>query len=362
MPSVTENLSAQMADGFRPPSVEQVERLLERCQPQPPSKLTAWLPAGLLILLLMVVLQSPQSTGLVAAWMLLGIWLAYSMWTARRRLDLERRSARVQESAMLRRFPQALRETWSLLPQLRTRGDLHGRIVAAMGHSLEQVGAWDAALAAYDFLIRRVPADHPGARPIRMQRVFALLAVDRLADADDELRRLRDVADDPTPSMLSASLTLAQLWQMVATNHFDDAASLRERLVERLRPLGIDAGHGYALMAHAMRQLAWREPSPVEHDQAYRVDHPAPAAQADAQEFKQAQQEAQQEAATDAAIWWRRATLLLPPESLVDRMPFLASTAEALHASPRPNEMIEAGREAVSTGTVGAWASSEGQA
>ncbi len=323
MSAFDQSLSADAGPtGFRPPSADQVERLLRRCEPSAPSKLTAWLPAAGLIVLLLIVFQSPHGAALVGAWLLLLAWLGYTMHTARRRLSLERRAAEIHELTLLRRFPQALRRAWTLLPQLSTRGDLHGRVVAAMGHGLEQVGACDAALLAYDFLIRRVPADHPGARPIRMQRVFALLASDRLADADDELRRLRDLADVRSPGPLSAAFAFAQLWQMVATNHFEDAMALRGRLVDRLRPLGVEAGYAYALMAHAVHHA----PLGVTTDD--------------------------QDRSMQAQTWWHRATLLLSPSALLGRLPVLEPTAATLVPTPLPPELAPADGQSVAADHV----------
>jgi hypothetical protein len=135
-----------------------------------------------------------------------------------------------------------------------------------------------------------------------VQRLFALLAADRLVDADDELRRLRDLTETDEPNPLAAAMTLAQLWQRIVTNHFDDAAAMRHHLVEKLRPLGVEAGYGYALLHH-----------PAAHTSTTPID-------ADA----------------DAHTWWRRATLLLSPAALVHRLPMLTATAELLAPTPRP--------------------------
>lgn len=312
--------SARGQDGFHPPSAQQVEHLLRACEPSRPSRLTLWLPAAALVVLLLLMLRDPAGPMLLGLWLLLGAWLLWSVSRARRRMTLERRAAAVQELAMLRRHAQALRAAWTLLPRLRARADLHGRIVAALGHCLEQLGAADAALEAFDFLIRHMPDAHPAARPIRVQRLFALLAADRLVDADDELRRLRDLADDPAaePTPLSAALNFARLWQMVATNHFDDAAAMRARLVDQLRPLGVEAGYGYGLLAHALVNA----PRGGETDAARDADHdPAHAAPRE-----------------EAREWWRRATLLLAPSALAHRLPLLASTSQTLAAASRPPE------------------------
>ncbi|NJL30631.1 MAG: hypothetical protein HC898_02790 [Phycisphaerales bacterium] len=61
-----------------------------------------------------------------------------------------------------------------------------------MSANLGQVQAHESELVLLDQLIEQVPDDHPGSVQLRLQRVMAELATDRMLDADQSLRKLRD--------------------------------------------------------------------------------------------------------------------------------------------------------------------------
>jgi hypothetical protein len=69
----------------------------------------------------------------------------------------------------------------------------------------------------------------------------------------------------------------------VRTNHFADAVEGCDGLLDELRPLGVDAGYGHALVALAYHHLAGAA------------------------------------AGEQAALWWSRATLLVAAPALLDR-------------------------------------------
>jgi hypothetical protein len=200
--------------------------------------------------------------------------------------NLDRRTTEAQDLALLRNHPLSLRRAWDLLPHVAAMPSLHGRTVALIAMNLDQLSEYDSALVAYDELIDRLPEQHPASVQFRINRVILHLFTDRLIDADDELRRLRGLVERFARTAVSAGYRLAELVQSVRTNHFADAVVHADSLVTDLRPLGIEAGYGHALMALSFHQLA------TAGDDA---------------------------AARQTSRWWRRATILLPVPQLVRR-------------------------------------------
>lgn len=281
---------------FTPPTAEQVQRHLDLHPPRGPSRLVAWLPILALAVVLLLTFVIEDGLVLLLPWLLLGAFFLYLGWRVRAARQLEARATQVQELAMLRRWPQSLRQGWRLLPSLTHIPELHGRVVASLAHDLDQLKAYEAAIVAYDFLIARLPAEHPGAVQLRVQRAMAQLASHHLTDADETLRRLRQVVDAYRQTTISAAYRLANLIQQIQTNHFADAVAEPGDLLEELRPLGVDAGYGHALLA-----LAYS-----------RMDDAAQRAQ--------------------AGLWWARATRLLSPPALCDRFGELAPLTQELAA------------------------------
>ena len=287
-------LNKSQASNFLPPKAEQLRGYLDRHRPTGPSRLFAWMPiiAILGAVLLMLVAEDGwlQLTPFIVLLALFAIMAYRSRWL---RL-LEAQVTRVHELAMLRHYPRAMRLTWQLLPKLASMPPLHNRVVAFLADLLNQVRAYDAAIVAYDYLIHHLPAEHPAALYVQMHRVMAQLANDQLADADDALRNLRRHGDALRQPVAAATWRLAQLLQQVRTNHFTDAVESAPQLVAALRPLGVEAGYGHALMAYCYHMLA---------------------------------------PGGDAMPWWSRATLLLPAEVLVERFPELGALAGQYTAS-----------------------------
>jgi tetratricopeptide (TPR) repeat protein len=266
-------------DNFEPPTPEQVRDYLQQNEPQGPNRWTGLLPfIALGVVMGMAFTSHHALAALLPIAVVVGL-LAILSWRVRSLKRIEQRAVRVQELTLTRSFPQALRLAWRVLPDLRALPELHGRTVAAIAHCLDQVKAFDAAIVSYDYLIVHLPNDHPGAVQLTIQRSIAQLFADQLADADDALRRLRNMIERYRDSAIGASYRLAYLVQQVFTGHYADAIEESDNLIDDLRPLGVEAGYGYALMALSHHKLDGK----------------------------------------DTNLWWERATLLVEPASLVER-------------------------------------------
>jgi tetratricopeptide (TPR) repeat protein len=290
--------------GFSPPTPDQLAEHLDQYPPRAVSGWGVWGPVGGVAILAMLGLAAGGPLALLLPWAAVLGLLLYLSYRVRRSRDLEAQTSAAQELAMLRQFPEALRTAWRLLPQLSQYPLLHARVVALMAHCLDQVKQYEAALVGYDYLIEHLPADNPGVVQLRVQRTLAALQSDRLTEADDALRRLRGVIDRYAGSAIAGGYRLAQLLQQVRTHHFADvvADADADDPLEALRPLGVEAGYGHAMIALA---------------------------------YRQAPQLAPERAREAADLWWSRATLLLPEATLVDRFPDLRPLTSAV-AAPRP--------------------------
>jgi len=286
--------SVPVAD-FSPPSPEQVASHLQK---HPPSLPSAWairtplLIAGALIILSIAI---GGVVGGLLPWMALAWLLGHSALRAHQAQALEADVRRTQELAMLRRYPEALRRSWGLLSRVQANPMLHGQTVSIIAHSLDALGHFDAAIVGYDYLLKRMPPGQPITVHIGVSRAAASLGADNLSDADDALRRLRGSVEMFNHTPISAAYRLTQLAQQVRTHHFADALQDRDGLMDALRPLGVEAGFGHALMALCYYQ----QPKPDGEDT-----------------LAQAQK------------WWGRATLLLPAGTLVGRFPELKPLTE----------------------------------
>ena len=275
---------------FSPPSVEQLEQHLRDHPPTPPSPLVSMAP--LLVLgAAFILLLLPQGPTAYLALVLVAGMLFWLVNRIRKQRKFATAVANLQESATLRYWPDVLASAWRLLPMVTQWPDLHARTVAAIAHCLDQVRSYDSAIFAYNYLIKRVPKNHPGTVQLQLHRTMAQLASDHLADADDALRKLRKipaVGQPQSPNVLSAMFRMAHLIQQVRTFHWDDAVAQAQGLEQDLQPLGIEAGYGYALMSLSYHQL------PVNMD-------------------------IKEEKPRQTAKWWSQATLLLPPGELTKR-------------------------------------------
>ncbi len=281
------------ADNFTPPTPDQVSDYLHHHPLRSPTKLHAWVPIIGLGLVLMLAIMFDQGIGLLLPWVVLIGVLVYSGTIAARVRKLQQKVTQVQELAMLRLHVPSLRLAWRALPKVTHLSQLYLRTCALMAANLGQLRCHEAAIVLLDDLIERLPDDHPGAVQMRMQRAVAELAIDRLLDADRSLRWLRDRVNQPGTEPAASVYRFAQLYQAVRTLRDDDAVNASEKLMDDLRPLGTEAGYGYALAA---------------------VAH-----------YRWAQRRTEQAAALmeQAGVWWGRATMLVAPKPLLERLPEL---------------------------------------
>ncbi len=294
-------MPANQSKPFSPPSAAQVQAHLDRYPPRGPSKVSLLLPTFGLALIVFLMLRAQSAATFILSWCLLGALLVVMGVRARLARSLESEAAQIQEMTMWRRREDALRRAWRLLPRLVINPELHGRTVAAIAHNLESLGAHDAAIVAYDHLIKRLPDDHPVSVQLRVHRTMAELGAERLTDADSSLRRLRSAVEPYRGTPIGGSYRLASLIQQSRTHHDADAVEGAGELLDELRPLGIDAGYGHALMALAYVRLGETE-SPPENWRGH------------------------------ALQWWSRATLLVPVERLIERFSDLHIAAQRLAA------------------------------
>lgn len=274
---------------WKPPSAEALEAHLDRHAPEAPSPWLRRLPLMVLagVVILALALRGP------AAWLL--PWLAflglivYGSTRLRHVREFEKRLNRAQELAMLRHHRPALRSAWRLIPELVQHPAQQHRAVGVIAHVLDDLGGYDAAIVAYDRLLADLPDEHPGAVHLRVQRAIASLFTHQLSDADDALRRLRGPIEPFAESPIGAAYRFALLFQSVQTAHYAEAIEESDGLLEALRPLGVEAGYGHALLAWCFGQ----------------------------------RNDAERDDATQANTWWGRATTLLPAAAITARFPEL---------------------------------------
>jgi len=282
---------------FHPPTADQLDAHLHRYAVRPASRVWLWAIVLGLPVLLILSLMMRNALVFLPLLAVIGIVLA-AQWRVRKMRELERQALRVQELAMLRQHERSLRLGWTLLPQLVHLPPLHGRVVAAMAHNLDQLRCFDAAIGAYDHLVEHLHRDDPASVQFQVLRTIAQIAAERLTDADDALRRLRGSMDHFADTAVAAAYRFAQLLQQIRTHHYEQASKEADDLVAQLRPLGVHAAYGHALAALAHHELARHR------------GQPAPEA------MRQC---------------WSRATLLMSPQALAARYPELQPLTE-IHA------------------------------
>ncbi|MEX0655639.1 MAG: hypothetical protein WD534_13935 [Phycisphaeraceae bacterium] len=299
-----------MSENFQPPTVEQIESLLARHPLRPPSQVAVWAPLLLFAAMMALVLLVGGVWGVLLPWAGLGAMFGYLVLRVRRAKLIDQRVTRAQELAMLRHHDEALAMGWRLLPAAETTPGPYLRTMTLLGHCLEELKAYEAAIACFDRLLEMMPKDHPGTVHLRIHRAMAALGAERLLDADDALRQLRGTIRTYARTPVAALYRLAELIQSVRTGHYDDPLADADTLLDDLRPLGIEAGYGHALLA-----LCYHRARPDTGDSDTADPGSANASARDQHE--------------QARAWWRRATTLLSPEALVARFPELAVMEEA---------------------------------
>jgi len=307
--------SSRASDRFRPPSAEQVAELLERHGPELPQR---WVGVVFIVAIAATVLLAaavPNLFTVTLPWLVilaLVITMSVRLTQQRRGAQLNRRA---HELSLLRRYDGALRLIWKVLPRVARRPAEHGKAVGLLAHDLDAIGCHEAAVVAYDYLIQRMPPDHPGRVEMRLRKAINLLMEDRLADADDILRGARSTVGHYEAPTLDAWLTYATLLQDIRTNH--DAAALATALddepgvIHHLQPLGMQAAYAHALLSLAGHRWIERQAA-REHD-----DAAEPSMNPDERELTP------QRVRGLAERSWRRATLLMAPSALKGRHPEL---------------------------------------
>lgn len=281
---------------FHPPTSDQVTAYLQRHALTLPSPWKQWTPllviTGAVILLLAVNSQFM----LLLVWLGLMAMIGTAVIRARAMRQIQKQMQRIEESSLGREYVTALRLIWKLIPQVRSQPQMHTRAVALLAHNLQHVQAFDASVVAFDHIIKRLPAEHPAAIQFKLEQAMAMLASDQLADGDSLVRSLRYLPEKYPNTVLSGGYELALLYQQTRTNHFADMLPRADEAIARLRPLGLEAGRGYAMLALAFWTMR-------ETDASYE---------------------------SQARQWWSRATLLLAPEELVARHDELRPLVDAL--------------------------------
>jgi len=291
---------APRPDDYAPPTPEQLAEYLDAHPFAPPSPWAARVPLIVLVAVMVPVLLLDSLLAAVLPWFALAGVYVWMVARVRRAQALEGEVNRLGEFAMLRRYREALKRAWGIVPRVNHHPALLTRTLAVIGHCCDDQRAHETAMVAYDRVLELVPPQHPGAVHLRLQRAIAAFRCDRLADGDNELRKLRGTMDQVEADPAQGAYRLARLVQDVRTHHYADAAAQDRGLVEALRPLGVEAAYGYGLMAWCHHAMASGDPA-----ERWRA----------------------------ASLWWGRATLLLPPEALIWQFPELAPMAD-LPAEP----------------------------
>ena len=303
---------------FSPPTVDQINKHLARYAPRISRMWINQLPLILLILAAVLTLIAGNVLTAILPWMLLIGVLIYTRLRVVRTRNIQRDVQQVHDWTQLGEHVQATRAIWRLLMITQLMPEVHGRLVALMALNLDKLTAYASAEVTYDYLIQRMPTDHPGSVQLQLQRTILQLFNDELSTADTNLRKLRPIAMEHPDTPICAMYAYGSLLQQIQTFHYADAvAENKDKLVAQLRPLGIEAGHGYGLMAWSYYQLSLRSPD-------------------DLSLMEQAKN------------WWRKANLLLSSKVLIQRQPdlkqlvanlaYTPETPQAAPEAPNPQE------------------------
>ena len=286
--------SATNPNQFDPPTADQLDSHLQQHPAVPVGPWQQRRPLLMVIALcgLALLMMGQPGFALLPMFALLGL-MAYLSGQARSAAELQARTVRAWELAMIRRYREALGQAWELLPACRTKPELHGRAVTVIAHVLGELGRDEAAEVAYAYLMDRLPPGHPLWLRLKLQRATAALTTGRLADGDAILRKLRGQTNTHSDPSLTAGFHFARLVQDVHTGHYADAAADADNTAKALVPMGAEAGYGYALLALCFHLLATHSAAQDEADRAVHKQQ--------------------------AKHYWAQATLLVPPAALVYR-------------------------------------------
>jgi len=258
---------------FEPPDREAVVDLLRAYPPEPSGAWERWLPLGVVVVAVGVGVLSPGAWGWVLPWPVLIGGLGVLQWRSGVKRGRVRSAERMRDLLLLRRYAEALRLGWRSLPGLAGMPAMWVQAVGVMGESLEAVGAHGSAAACFETLAEVLPDDHPMRGRLAAARAVAALRDDRLADADDALRRARswrgagDAASEGDRAS-AMELGVATLYQRVRTHHFAAGAELADELRPGLGALGLAGAYGHGLAALCYRQAGRAEDAAAAWDDA----------------------------------------------------------------------------------------------
>ncbi|MEM1026594.1 MAG: hypothetical protein AAGJ38_00760 [Planctomycetota bacterium] len=255
------NPASSSTSGGTLPTAARLAEHLEAHAPRSAKPWVRYVPLGVVVLAVLLSLAMPNGLTATLPWLaLLGV-IVYGTQRRQRHARASAQALYAQELGMLRYHRDALRTAWNVLPALVHRNEEHARTVALIGHLLNVLGADEAANVAFDFLLERLADGHPAALTLRLQKAANAFEADRLSDGDAELRRVRSAvkADDPGP--IGAAYRATRLLQSVSTHHFAEAVDDLPQTKGAFRPLGIDGGLAYGLLAYAQHRLGNREAS-----------------------------------------------------------------------------------------------------
>jgi len=271
---------------FDPPSAEELQQHLTAHAPQP-RRFGPW-PIYLLLglALALLLLSEPNALTVLLPWLLIGGLIFWAAWQRHLTANLQESLRRVHELTVLRRYDEAAAEAWALIPRVQRWPDHHLQATMLLTADLAALHAYEAAAAGQSYLLRFVPEGHPAGQILRLQRALALLHEDRLADADDELRQVEREKRSPLAEALHR---VARMYQQLRTHRAAEVVADADQRPARLRPLAVEAGYAYGMMAAAFDRL----------DQS-----------------------------DEARRWWKLATLLLPDAAIAREAPETAGLAE----------------------------------
>lgn len=237
----------------------------------------------------------PPWVSVALPWTIFGL-IVWSGWQASRRQGrLVRDLTTAREAAELNDWPRVAHCVRRLLGRPMRPPQARYQAYLLYGAAAERSGSYAAGERAFELLLGDEQSDPAAKYHAAIGLAAVKLRTEQLTDAVRLLDRLRRVE---LPPPLEAGRELVRLFQEVLMGHYDDAISDidRRRALFR-RHLSTRAGYGYGLFAaafHARGQTA------------------------------------------DAAAQWCDATLMLPPETLVERYELLRPIAQRYVASERP--------------------------
>lgn len=211
---------------------------------------------GILAILLVLVLVPAAALPVapLAALVLLAAVFASSLWDRHLGRQLAEGVARTEELALLGRFPEAWDSAWETLPLCRRHPlgqESWLRLTLTMGRAAMWGRAYETAETLVALVGQRLGPEHPLRSFCHVQRSLAAAFDGRPGVAEDELVAVRGLLRRSEVPQARAVLLVAELAQAYAAQQPQRAVELLDERLERLAPLGRDAGIGHLLAAWA---------------------------------------------------------------------------------------------------------------